>query len=118
LLALDDNCVTGDTSYSRNSRQPIKPIIHNINDLSKSGQGYSLHPNPNNGNLTITQKIADNSPVKVQVWNATGVVVYNKNGFFENGKMQVHLPNSLPGLYLLQLTDNFGNSFIRKFVVQ
>jgi hypothetical protein len=118
LLALDDNCVTGDTSYSRSSQQPIQPVIHNINDLSKSGQGYSLQPNPNNGNLSITQKVADNSPVKVQVWNATGVIVYSKNGLFENGKMQVHLQNSLPGLYLLQLTDNFGNSFIRKFVVQ
>jgi hypothetical protein len=118
LLALDDDCVTGDTSYSRSGQQPQQPIIRNINDLSKSGQGYSLQPNPNNGNLTITQKIADNTPVKVQVWNATGAVVYSKNAQFESGKMQVHMTNSVPGLYLLQISDNFGATFTRKFIIQ
>jgi hypothetical protein len=118
LLALDDNCVTGDTSYSRSSQQPIQPVIRNVNELAKNAQGYSLQPNPNNGNLTITQKNADNTPVKVQVWNATGAVVYSKNAQFEIGKMQVHIPNSLPGLYLLQISDNFGNTFTRKFIIQ
>jgi hypothetical protein len=89
-----------------------------MNELSKSGQGYSLQPNPNNGNLTVTQKIADNTAVKVQVLNAMGVVVYSRSVLFEDGKIQVHIPNSVPGLYLLQISDNFGNTFTRKFIIQ
>jgi hypothetical protein len=118
LLALDDDCTTGDTSYSRNSLQPIQPVIRNVNELAKASQSYSLHPNPNNGNLTVTQKLVDSSPVKVQVWNAIGVQILNSTTNFVNGKLSLHLQNSISGLYLIQVSDSSGNIFTRKFIVQ
>ena len=112
-----DNCLSGDTSHFRPA-QTSHPAIKNINDLPDVGQSYTLQPNPNNGNLTLQQKVVDNNPAKVQVWNAVGKLVYNNHTVFTNGKMNIQLQNCVPGLYLLQLSDGSGNSFTRKFVVE
>jgi hypothetical protein len=117
VLEPDDNClgsVDDDSRHAHNAYSPIK----NINELSATGQSYSLQPNPNDGNLTVTQKQADNGEVKIQVWNAVGKVVYSKKISFVNGKADIHLQSNPPGLYLLQLSDANGNTFTRKFVIQ
>ena len=112
-----DNCLDSDTTHSRAVRTN-QPAIKRINDLPDAGQSYTLQPNPNNGNLTLQQKINDTNPVKVQVWNAVGKVVYNCNAVFVSGKLNIQLQNCASGLYLLQLSDTAGSSFTRKFVIE
>jgi hypothetical protein len=116
VLEPDDNCSGSDNVDSRHLHNMHNPI-KNINELS-TGQSYSLQPNPNDGNLSITQKQADNSEVKIQVWNAVGKVVFTKKVAFTNGKADIHLQSNPSGLYLLQLSDANGNTFTRKFVIQ
>jgi hypothetical protein len=117
VLEPDDKCLGGDTVYNR-IIQPTHGIVKNINELTKANQGYTMQPNPNNGNLTITQKWADNSVVKVQVYNATGMVILNSTLQFINGAAGIHIQNNSPGVYMLKLSDDLGNSFISKFVIQ
>lgn len=57
-------------------------------------------------------------PADKQVWNAVGKTVFNNNMSFVNGKLNLLISNSVPGLYLLQMTSDAGNSFTRKFVVE
>jgi hypothetical protein len=118
VVNYDDACLSVDTSSGKHSNPAINPVIKNINDATNAGQNYTLQPNPNNGNFTVSQKITDNTTTKLQVWNATGRVVISGNIQFTGGNATIHIPDAIPGLYLLQLTDNSGNSFTRKFVVE
>src|SRR5690606_14004152 len=38
-------------------------------------QQYLLMPNPNDGNITLLQKLADSEPVSIKVYNTVGAVV-------------------------------------------
>jgi len=81
-------------------------------------QQYKLFPNPNDGNLTLIQLIADTQPVNIEVLNATGVSVYNITLSFENAGTQLNIPDKVPGLYLIHLTDSKGRKFMLKFVIE
>jgi hypothetical protein len=106
----------GVTKYDTVTVKVWKVGVETLTALKE--QTYTLQPNPNNGQLTLQQKALDNNPVKVQVLDAMGRVVYSNSTVFTDGKLSIQLPNNIPGLYLLQLSDNSGNSFIREFVVQ
>ncbi len=88
---------------------------HNAYDTY--GQGYSLYPNPNNGQITLSQKIADNTVVTVTVSDIVGKCVYRGRLVFDGGFAKLQLNQNTPGLYLLQLTDGAGKRFILKFTI-
>lgn len=82
-----------------------------------SQQAYSLAPNPNNGNMTLMQKIRDEQPVRVEVLNMPGQVIYKGSLLFNGNMAPLNLQGLCPGLYLVQLRDSAGNSFVLKFVM-
>ena len=86
--------------------------------LPDSLQQYTIMPNPNNGNMTISQLIPDGRPVNTEVLNATGETIYKGQLQFTNGTTNLFVVNKTPGLYLLLLTDSKGRMFTIKFVIQ
>jgi len=110
-LYKDDCPVTIDSTAARKANKGNTEI----NEIT---QQYALYPNPNDGNFTVMQKIADNEPVNTTIWNATGQRIYQGALQFTNAASKLGLGNLAQGLYLLQLTDEKGRTFTFKFVIQ
>ncbi len=110
----DDSCVNTDT-VDIAARHGISPTLSNGEVIA---QKYSLIPNPNNGNFTIMQTIKDEMPVKAEILNSVGMNVYKGNLLFNAGIDKLQMLNTIPGLYLLRLTDNKGQKYLIKFVVE
>jgi hypothetical protein len=115
----DDVCnppADGGKHASTNNIPLIKSSQQPLNLLIQSQQ-YTLSPNPNNGIMTLIQMLSDNNHVRVVVLNMLGQQVYSDELLFREGKAQLNMQGNAPGLYVLQLTDCKGNSFICKFVI-
>ena len=108
-IAPDDSCNFTDSSAWRQAQNNNPQSINAV-------QSYNLRPNPNDGNITIVQKMEDSQPVKAEIYNAIGASVYKGQLQFDT-QTQIHLSNIAPGLYLLQLTDREGQKFNLKFIV-
>ncbi len=80
-------------------------------------QAYNLYPNPNDGKITLLQKVADNDPVNVEVWNVVGKSIYKGKVDFSSGIAKLDLHQNIPGLYVIQLSDSAGNRFTLKFTI-
>lgn len=89
-----------------------------VPSIQSTLQNYNISPNPSDGNITLRQLVKDTDPVFAQIWSTSGVSIYKEELLFTNGVDQLHVVNSVPGLYLLQLTDSKGRVFILKFVIQ
>jgi len=80
-------------------------------------QQYKLFPNPNDGNMTIKQLIADAKPVDAEITDIVGRSIYKKKLLFNGNLANLQVENGSPGMYLLQLTDSEKRIFKFKFVV-
>jgi hypothetical protein len=94
-------------------RPTIKPKTDN-----RQGQLYTLYPNPNDGNITLVQSIADSATVMVNVTDITGRSVYKEQIQFSNNQYRLNLEKLTPGMYVTSITDTKGRKFISKFVKQ
>lgn len=109
----DEDCVAA--AESKGTQQPNRRYGGAITN----DQGYTLYPNPNNGQITITQHNTDTRTVQAEVIDAMGRTICNKQLEFSGSYTRLSLPTNSPaGLYLLKLTDADGKVFDFKFVVQ
>jgi hypothetical protein len=83
-----------------------------------SNQQYFLSPNPNDGSFTLQQLVPNTDPVSAEIVNATGECVLKGHLTFEGGSTNLIMPNKVPGLYMLRITDSKGNSSTLKFVIE
>jgi hypothetical protein len=88
-----------------------------LNTQKGSAQQYTLSPNPNNGSITLAQKITDNAPVSVEVWNSIGQTTYKGLMLFNGNLGKLQLEGITPGLYVMFLTDSQGKTYTLKFIV-
>jgi hypothetical protein len=118
-MAVDSVIVWQDDSLcSSSGNQPQGRMARGNSGAAMAGpQAYSLHPNPNNGYMTVWQAQDDAMPVQAQVWNANGQMLYSAAITFSGRQATVDIGNAVPGLYLLQLRDNAGNNYALKFIV-
>ena len=86
------------------------------NSVNMEGQQYLLYPNPNDGNITITQTVEDNELVQIEIFDLLGRVVYRNSVNFDEGSYKLQMTNLMPGMYLAQITDSKGRKFNNKFV--
>jgi len=90
-----------------------------LSNIKQNGsQQYSLFPNPSNGNIILQQAIADELPVKAEIFNGVGLNINKDNLHFTGGVGQLHMINVTQGLYLIHLVDSKEREFIIKFVVK
>ena len=82
------------------------PHLYRIAPETAAGgqQAYSLYPNPNQGSFTIRQKLTENRAVRLRVYNALGMEVYQSYSTFKAGKLELSI-NQIPGLYLVCIDD-------------
>jgi hypothetical protein len=118
-MAVDSVIVWQDDSLcSSSGNQPQGRMARGNSGAAVAGrQAYSLHPNPNNGYMTVWQAQDDAMPVQAQVWNANRQMLYSAVITFSGKQATVDIGNAVPGLYLLQLRDNAGNNYALKFIV-
>jgi hypothetical protein len=100
----------GQGRYATPGNQPV--VVMNAESI-----GYSLLPNPNNGNFIVQQAVADERPVEAEVWNSIGVRIYKAKLNFKARKSEVQLRHAVPGNYLLKLNDSKGDHYTLKFTV-
>ena len=105
-IIADDECSVGEARHA------------NAHDEIKGDQAYSIHPNPNNGNLNIVQRKSNNLAVTIQIWDVMGKQYYNAQTNFVGNMAAIHLNSTAPGLYILKIMDTNGGIFDYKFIVQ
>lgn len=94
-------------------RPTIKPTTND-----KQGQIYTLYPNPNDGNITLVQKIADTTAIVVDVSDVLGRSVFNEEVRFSNNSYKLNLDKMASGMYVTSIIDAKGRMYIFKFVKQ
>lgn len=86
--------------------------------LSANANAYILTPNPTTGNIIITQKKPVAETASVKVINALGQVVYSDALQFSRGNATFNLPNAKPGMYMLTMTNQEGETFSFRVIIQ
>lgn len=79
---------------------------------------YTLHPNPSDGNITITSSERSDKPLEVKVINYVGATVYGKQLNMSTGESILKLNQLAPGLYIVELKGSNGYSGTQKIVIE
>jgi hypothetical protein len=94
-------------------RPSIKATVHN-----NESQLYSLYPNPNDGNITLVQRVTDSAVVVVDVTDMLGRSVHKEDALFVANKHSLDLNKLAPGMYVASIIESNGRKFIFRFVKQ
>jgi hypothetical protein len=86
-----------------------------INTIAGESSGFSVNPNPSNGNFEITFKNGIQN-VDVEVYDAIGKLVFNEALSNRSNRMRLNL-EAAPGIYFLNVIAD-GRRFIKKIVIQ
>jgi hypothetical protein len=94
-----------------------KSNISNNRPLSVKNveNGFSIFPNPTNGNFSISFTNANTGKTSVKVISALGQEVYNETFIQSNEKHNVDLSKYENGIYLVQITTN-SSTVVKRIV--
>jgi len=88
-----------------------------INELSKSSDAFNLYPNPNNGNMTLDYKLAENETGVISIYDITGKLIlsypFNSSGTsikIENAQLNA-------GAYFYQVKVNDRKVKMGKLII-
>lgn len=109
--------ISCDTVAGMGMRKASKPRANQTAN-TKTEQQYRLFPNPNDGNFTLYQLVPQTEQAICEIINATGLSVFKGQLRFEGGISHLAMPDKIPGLYLLKITDTKGYSSSIKFVIE
>jgi hypothetical protein len=86
-----------------------------INTLAGESSGFSVSPNPSNGNFEITFNHAIRK-ARIEVYDALGKIIFRESADDRSYKLQMHL-DAAQGVYFLNIIAD-EKRFIKKIVVQ
>jgi len=88
-------------------------------DEKENFAGLSVYPNPASEKLNISFSLAETQNVKIEFVSLNGVVLFHDDlaSFKGEYKKSMDVSSFSPGVYLLKLTSDRGNS-VRKIVVE
>ena len=112
----DDSCMAIDSTFV--GARKANPSATITKTLDYGGQRYTLFPNPNDGKIVLQQYVADGEPVKTEIYDIVGRVLFSENLIFDQKLSHLQISNAPPGMYLLQITDSKNRMFKFKFVIQ
>ena len=118
LAIFPDNCPDSVIFDSSSAAERMAHVAGVKAITDGTGQQYILYPNPNDGNFILKQGVQDAAPVKAEMLDMTGRVLFSDNLYFAQLTTRMEMHNATPGIYLLQLTDSKGQMYRFKFVVQ
>ncbi len=118
-----------DTCSSAGTAAQCAPVYYSSGSMSRSAAGtsnipvatiaaYSIFPNPGDGNFTIQHSDGFSGQVKSEVMNVAGQVVSSIILRFTDGNASFQMGNKAPGLYLIRITNQYGNISTLRFVLQ
>jgi len=88
--------------------------------LSDGTVGYTIMPNPSDGNIIIRSMSVTPgiSTIKAKVVDVLGQVIYSSNIDLANGSGNLSVKGVASGMYLLHITDEKGETNTFKLVIQ
>lgn len=82
----------------------VKDPTNSISTNSEYLNSVAIYPNPSNGNFNICYNFDNAETIDIQIYNATGKIVYEvKNINGSNGIQNINLSNETFGLYTLRI---------------
>ncbi len=109
LHAYVDACSSTAYRTSDSSNQDF--ALNVIENTRKSNNDFSIYPNPNNGNFTVSTPGTEHG--KIKIYNVLGEMVYEKTA--DGNKTEINLPGS-PGVYEVQVIYN--NEVLTKKIIK
>ena len=88
-------------------------LTMNIGELATPALNIDVYPNPSNGLFNVNIYDAD---ANVKIFNSLGQMILEKNHVTGNVSLDLSCRN--PGLYIMRITDENGNSLLRKIIVR
>lgn len=91
----------------------LLPVGFSVDEQSAS-EYLRAYPNPNNGNFTIELANTGNDNLRIEAYDASGVILINQQLPFSGGKGKVEFSHLLPpGIYLFRILNEgeFSESF-------
>jgi hypothetical protein len=86
-----------------------------INTL-KFDDDRKVSPNPFYNRIEITGKTGNDEKCKVTMMDALGKIVFLGNSSFHNGMMNISLPETASGIYILRIQGTNGKLWVKKLV--
>ena len=80
--------------------------------------GFSVAPNPSNGNFNLTFSVTGKEDLGIAVLNSEGREVYRQTqpNFTGNYKGSIRMQNAKPGVYLIKITHGL-NQYMKRIVI-
>jgi hypothetical protein len=80
--------------------------------------GFTVAPNPSNGNFNLTFSVTGKEDLGIAVLNAEGREVYRQTqaNFTGNYKGSIRMQNAKPGVYLIKITHGL-NQYMKRIVI-
>ncbi|MES2703171.1 MAG: Ig-like domain-containing protein [Bacteroidota bacterium] len=109
------NCTTGKMGRGEDvaaldNNQPFS--------LTEEAKGYTVYPNPSDGNIVIKQNVSGNSNVSMKVVNYMGQTVYAGSMVFNNGTGNLRLGSVPQGIYLVEIEGEQGKKDVVRIAVE
>jgi hypothetical protein len=79
-------------------------------------QAFRIYPNPSDGLIAITTK-SPTSKVNAAMYDLLGRSVYKQTVVFNNGSAGINV-NTVPGIYILELSDEAGNATRQRVIIE
>ncbi len=108
--------VSGETALLNyvNTIMKTDTVFTNINHSNLAS--IMVYPNPVVENLTIVNPDAGNGNSIVSILNLQGQLVFQKE--FSGTIMEMNLKSYSPGLYIIKINNNYGNSSFSKIIIK
>ena len=92
--------------------------MSNIINIAPEKIGFTVAPNPNNGNFNLSFNVTGREDLGIAVINSEGREVYRQTqaNFTGNFKGSIRLNSPKAGIYLIKITHGL-NQYIKRVVI-
>ena len=115
-LAFDNIGHYGQNIYIDNINIGGALAVNNVNNNDR----IQVYPNPTTGMVNIAADGLQGNNMTISCYSITGSLVTQKKEELQNGSLRasLNLASMAKGIYEIKLTDNAGNNYVKKVVVQ
>ncbi|HQG77508.1 MAG TPA: T9SS type A sorting domain-containing protein [Bacteroidales bacterium] len=85
----------------------------------EKSEEFRVYPNPGSGQFTLTtdSRIKMDYPYEVKIFNIAGRIVFSTR-VYEEGPIQLNLPDKIPGLYFIVISSNSVHKTIKYSLIR
>jgi len=79
--------------------------------------GFSLYPNPSNGDIIAYSSLLANSNVDMLIADVSGLIMLRDKIVFKGTYANLHV-NLIPGVYLMELRNKSGGKYLQRLIIK